>query len=278
VLALPADLVHADLIEIVQPAGIELIGTHTGDDPPDRVPVDPEHPLVSGVRTPRDLTELRDWLPDVHAELIDVLRRLERHYGDMQDVEFTVEEGRLYLLQTRVAKRPAQAAVRFAVDAVAEGLLTREQALLTIDAAALDALLHPSFAPNAPFDVFTTGVAASPGAAKGEIVFSAEEAVAWAERGHRVILVRPFTEADDIHGFFAADGILTAEGGKASHAALVARGMGKPASREPPACTSTSSAANCASATGYCVATTASRSTAPPDGYRPTTSPSPNLR
>jgi pyruvate,orthophosphate dikinase len=178
-------------------------------------------------RTPR-LAELRDWLPDVHAELMDVLHTLERHYSDMQDVEFTVEEGRLFLLQTRVAKRPAQAAVRFAVDAVSEGLLSREQAMLTIDAAALDALLHPSFAPEAAFEVLTTGVAASPGAAKGEIVFSAEEAVAWAERGHRVILVRPFTEADDIHGFFAADGILTAEGGKASHAALVARGMGKP--------------------------------------------------
>jgi pyruvate,orthophosphate dikinase len=184
--------------------------------------------VVSGARTPHDLTELREWLPAVHAELMAVLRTLERHYGDMQDVEFTVEDGRLYLLQTRVAKRPAQAAVRFAVDAVGEGLLTREQALLTIDAASLDALLHPTFAPDAHFDVLTTGVAASPGAAKGEIVFSAEEAVAWAERGHQVILVRPFTDADDVHGFFAAAGILTAEGGKASHAALVARGMGKP--------------------------------------------------
>jgi pyruvate,orthophosphate dikinase len=131
-------------------------------------------------------------------------------------------------LQTRVAKRPAQAAVRFAVDAVGEGLLSREQAFMTIDAASLDALLHPTFAFDAHFEVLTTGVAASPGAAKGEIVFSAEEAVAWAERGHHVVLVRPFTDADDIHGFFAAVGILTAEGGKASHAALVARGMGKP--------------------------------------------------
>jgi pyruvate,orthophosphate dikinase len=184
--------------------------------------------VVSGARTPYDLADLRNWLPAVHAELMEVLCRLERHYGDMQDVEFTVEEGRLYLLQTRVAKRPAQAAVRFAVDAVGEGLLSRERALLTIDPASLDALLHPTFAPDARFDVLTTGVAASPGAAKGEIVFSAEEAVAWSERGHRVILVRPFTDADDVHGFFAAAGILTAEGGKASHAALVARGMGKP--------------------------------------------------
>jgi pyruvate,orthophosphate dikinase len=184
--------------------------------------------VVSGVRTPRDIRELRDWLPAVHGELMAVLTTLERHYGDMQDVEFTVEEGRLFLLQTRVAKRPAQAAVRFAVDAVAEGLLSRAEALLTIDAAGLDALMHPSFAPGLQFSLLTTGVAASPGAAKGQIVFSAEDAVEWAERGHRVVLVRPFTEADDVHGFFAAQGILTAEGGKASHAALVARGMGKP--------------------------------------------------
>jgi pyruvate,orthophosphate dikinase len=180
------------------------------------------------VRTPRDIRELRDWLPAVHGELMTILSTLERHYRDMQDVEFTVEEGRLFLLQTRTTKRPAQAAVRFAVDAVAEGLLTREQALLTIDAAGLDALMHPSFAPGQQFSLLTTGVAASPGAAKGQIVFSAEDAVEWAERGHRVVLVRPFTEADDVHGFFAAHGILTAEGGKASHAALVARGMGKP--------------------------------------------------
>ena len=184
--------------------------------------------VVSGVRTPRDIRELREWLPEVHEELMGVLRTLERHYGNMQDVEFTVEEGRLFLLQTRVAKRPAQAAVRFAVDAVAKGLLSHEEALLTIDAAGLDALMHPSFAPGQEFSVLTTGVAASPGAAKGQIVFSAEDAVDWAERGHRVVLVRPFTEADDVHGFFAAQGILTAEGGKASHAALVARGMGKP--------------------------------------------------
>jgi pyruvate,orthophosphate dikinase len=127
-----------------------------------------------------------------------------------------------------VAKRPAQAAVRFAVDAVQEGLLSREQALLTIDAGGLVALLHPSFAPDEDFDVIATGVAASPGAAKGRIVFTAEDAVEWAQRGRRVILVRQYTEADDVHGFFAAEGILTAEGGKASHAALVARGMGKP--------------------------------------------------
>jgi pyruvate,orthophosphate dikinase len=185
--------------------------------------------VVSGVRTPRDIAELRDWLPDVHEQLSEILTTLERHYGDMQDTEFTVQEGRLYMLQTRNAKRPAQAAVRFAVDAVAEGLLDRERAIETIDPATLDALLHPTFDPSADFTVLARGVAASPGAAKGEIVLSAQEAVAAAEEGREVILVRSFTEADDVAGFHAARGILTSEGGKASHAALVARGMGRPA-------------------------------------------------
>src|SRR3712207_646020 len=117
--------------------------------------------VVSGVRTPRDLAELDAWLPGIRGELVDILRMLERHYGDVQDTEFTVEEGRLYLLQTRSAKRPAQAAVRFAVDAVAEGLLTREQAVATIDARTLDALLHPTIDPAAGFRVLTRGVAAS---------------------------------------------------------------------------------------------------------------------
>ena len=184
--------------------------------------------VVSGVRTPRDLAEMRELLPEAHAELLAILRRLEAHYGDMQDTEFTVEEGRLYMLQTRSAKRPAQAAVRFAVDAAEEGLLTREDALLTIDAGALEALLHPTFAPDAQYDVLARGVAASPGAAKGAIVFTAAEAVEADGAGRDVILVRPFTEADDVAGFHAARGILTSEGGKASHAALVARGMGKP--------------------------------------------------
>ena len=185
--------------------------------------------VVSGVRTPRDIGEMQPWLPDVHVQLMEILRTLEAHYKDMQDTEFTVEEGRLYMLQTRNAKRPAQAAVRFAVDAVAEGLLTREEAVATIDAGALDALLHPTFDPKAEFDVLTRGVAASPGAAKGQVVFSAADAVRAAEDGRAVILVRPFTDADDVSGFHAAKGILTSEGGKASHAALVARGMGRPA-------------------------------------------------
>ncbi len=185
--------------------------------------------VVSGVRTPRPLHELADEMPEVHAELLRILRTLEAHYGDMQDCEFTIERGRLYMLQTRSAKRPAQAAVRFAVDAVDEGMLTPERALATIDSGTLDALLHPTFDPAAPFNVLARGVAASPGAAKGEVVFTATEAVAAAAQGRDVILTRPFTEADDVAGFHAARGILTCEGGKASHAALVARGMGRPA-------------------------------------------------
>ena len=185
--------------------------------------------VVSGVRTPLDLSELGDWMPAVHEQLQEILRNLERQYKDMQDTEFTVEEGRLYMLQTRSAVRPAQAAVRFVVDAVQEGLMTAAEAIATIDADALEALLHPTFAPDARFDSIAVGVAASPGAAKGEIVFTAPDAVEAAEEGRAVILVRPFTEADDVAGFHAAKGILTSEGGKASHAALVARGMGRPA-------------------------------------------------
>jgi len=184
--------------------------------------------VVSGARTPRDLSEMRDALPEAHAELMEILRTLEGHYGDMQDTEFTVEEGQLFMLQTRSAKRPAQAAVRFAVESVGEGLLTREQALDTIDADSLDALLHPTFDRDADYEVLARGVNASPGAAKGAIVFTAPDAVRAAEEGRDVVLVRPFTEADDVAGFFAARGILTSEGGKASHAALVARGMGRP--------------------------------------------------
>ncbi len=185
--------------------------------------------VVSGVRTPRDLSELRDVMPKAHEQLMDVLRTLEGHYKDMQDTEFTVEEGHLWMLQTRNAKRPAQAAVRFAVDAQSEGLLSKEEAIRTIDTGALDALLHPTFDRGHGYNVLAEGVAASPGAAVGELVFSAPDAVTAAAEGRSVILARPFTEADDVAGFHAAKGILTSEGGKASHAALVARGMGVPA-------------------------------------------------
>jgi pyruvate,orthophosphate dikinase len=185
--------------------------------------------VVSGVRNTLDISELARVMPEAHEQLMEILRELERHYGDMQDTEFTVEEGQLYMLQTRNAKRPAQAAVRFAVDAVEEGLLEREQAIATIDPETLDALLHPTFDPRAEYNVLASGVAASPGAASGEVVFTAADAVQAAADGRDVILARPFTEADDVAGFHAAKGILTSEGGKASHAALVARGMGVPA-------------------------------------------------
>ncbi|MGH2899485.1 MAG: pyruvate, phosphate dikinase, partial [Solirubrobacteraceae bacterium] len=185
--------------------------------------------VVSGVRNTQDIADLRDVMPASHETLMEILRTLEAHYKDMQDTEFTIEEGRLYMLQTRSAKRPAQAAVRFACDVVEEGLLTKAEAISTIDCEKLDALLHPTFDPDVDYAVLAKGVAASPGAAKGEIVFSAQDAVDAEAAGRDVILVRPFTEADDVAGFHAARGILTAEGGKASHAALVARGMCRPA-------------------------------------------------
>ncbi len=185
--------------------------------------------VVSGVRNTQDIADLRDVMPESHATLMEILRTLEAHYKDMQDTEFTIEEGRLYMLQTRNAKRPSQAAVRFACDVVDEGLLTKAEAIATIDCEKLEALLHPTFDPTVEYAILAKGVAASPGAAKGEIVFSAPDAIAAAAEGRDVILVRPFTEAEDVGGFDAARGILTAEGGKASHAALVARGMGRPA-------------------------------------------------
>jgi pyruvate,orthophosphate dikinase len=185
--------------------------------------------VVSGTRNTKDIAELADLMPEAHAELIEILRTLERHYRDMQDTEFTIEEGQLFMLQTRSAKRPAAAALRFACDAVDEELLSEAEALATLDASALEALLHPTFDPSAEYDVLARGVGASPGAGQGAVVFTAEDAVREAGAGRDVVLVRPFTEADDVAGFHAARAILTSEGGKASHAALVARGMGRPA-------------------------------------------------
>ena len=161
---------------------------------------------------------------------MEILRTLESHYKDMQDTEFTVEEGQLYMLQTRNAKRPAQAAVRFACDAVDEGLLTKEEAIATIDPSSLDALLHPTFDPKAEFEVLATGRQRLAGRGQGrDRLHRRRGGRRPAQDGRDVILVRPFTEADDVAGFHAAKGILTSEGGKASHAALVARGMGRPA-------------------------------------------------
>ena len=187
--------------------------------------------VVSGVRTPRDLSELRDWMPEAHAQLLEILRTLERHYGDMQDTEFTIEEGRLYMLQTRNAKRPAQAAVRFAVDAVDEGLLTRARRRSRRSTPrSLDALLHPTFDPDARLRGRRARRRRLAGRGQGrDRVHRAGGGRRRRGRARDVILVRPFTEADDVAGFHAAKGILTSEGGKASHAALVARGMGRPA-------------------------------------------------
>jgi pyruvate, orthophosphate dikinase len=184
--------------------------------------------VVSGVRNTLGLADLRRIMPDAHKQLMSILRKLERHYKDMQDVEFTIEEGRLYMLQTRSAKRPAQAAVRIAVEMVEERLITKRDALRLVEAGSLETLLRPSFDPKFRYKPFAVGVAASPGAAKGAIVFTAADAIRSAEAGKEVILVREFTEADDVGGFHAARGILTSRGGKASHAALVARDMGKP--------------------------------------------------
>ena len=181
------------------------------------------------MRNTRDLSELAELLPDVHAQLIDILRTLERHYRDMQDIEFTIEDGTLYMLQTRNAKRPAQAAVRVAVDMVDEGVLTpRGGAAAHRRGQARGAAASRRSTPSYSYEPLARGVPASPGAAKGSIVFTASEAVEQADDGKEVILVRPFTEAEDVAGFHAARGILTSEGGKASHAALVARGMGRP--------------------------------------------------
>ena len=171
---------------------------------------------------------MRGLFPAAFAELERTVDRLERHYRDVQDIEFTVEQGRLYLLQTRSAKRTAAAAVRAAVAMVGEGLLDRDDAIARIDPAQIDHLLHPMIDPGATYDVAARGLAASPGAASGRVVFDADTAEARAREGEDVILVRWETSPDDIHGLIAAKGILTAHGGIASHAALVARGMGKP--------------------------------------------------
>ena len=183
--------------------------------------------VVAGVRTPRPIAELEAVLPEACAQLREITARLERHYRDMQDFEFTIQEGKLFLLQTRTAKRSAQAAVRIAVEMENEGLITREEALLRVEPASLDQLLHPRLDPKAKLRVIAKGIAASPGAAVGIAVFDADVA---ATRGKKepVILVRKETTPDDIHGMDAAQGILTATGGSTSHAAVVARGMGKP--------------------------------------------------
>ncbi len=196
--------------------------------------------VVAGIRTPQPLTRvaqndagdtvlsMQEAMPGVFAQFQDVVGRLERHYRDMQDIEFTVERGRLFMLQTRNGKRTARAALKIAVDMAAEGVITREEAILRIEPTSLDQLMHPTIDPQADRDVIATGLPASPGAATGTIVFTAEAAVRAATSGDSVILVRDETSPEDIRGMDAARGIVTARGGMTSHAAVVARGMGRP--------------------------------------------------
>ncbi|WP_369025270.1 pyruvate, phosphate dikinase [Qipengyuania sp. RANM35] len=196
--------------------------------------------VVAGIRTPQYLTKaareaanakplsMEEAMPEAYAELARVFDLLERHYRDMQDIEFTVQQGKLWMLQTRSGKRTAKAALKMAVEMVGEGLVDEKTAILRVDPMALDQLLHPTLDPNAPRDVLTSGLPASPGAASGKIVLDADTAEVWANRGEKVILVRVETSPEDIHGMHAAVGILTARGGMTSHAAVVARGMGRP--------------------------------------------------
>jgi pyruvate, orthophosphate dikinase len=184
--------------------------------------------VVAGIRTPEPIERMNELLPEAYAQLLATIRRLEEHYRDMQDIEFTVEEGTLYLLQTRTAKRTAAAALRAAVEMVDEGLISKEEAVARIDPAQLDQLLHPMIDPTAEVQVVAKGLNASPGAASGAIVFDADTAEARGKEGESVILVRWETTPDDFHGMVQAAGILTAHGGLTSHAAVVARGMGTP--------------------------------------------------
>src|SRR5436305_7463104 len=196
--------------------------------------------VVAGIRTPQEITEaaraeagsdkpsMERALPQAFKELTRIYGVLERHYRDMQDLEFTVEQGKLWMLQTRAGKRTAKAALKIAVDLASEGLISRKEAIARIEPAALDQLLHPTIDPKAERQVIATGLPASPGAASGEIVFSADEAETLKAKDKRVILVRVETSPEDIHGMHAAEGILTTRGGMTSHAAVVARGMGKP--------------------------------------------------
>ena len=184
--------------------------------------------VVAGIRTPKTIEELKDIMPHAYDEFVAICDRLEGHYRDMQDMEFTIERGELFMLQTRNGKRTAAAALKIAVDLVEEGLITKEQAVLQVDPKQLDALLHPTFDPAAIKAAVPVGSAlpASPGAATGKVVFTAEDAVEWTNRGQKVILVRLETSPEDIEGMHVSQGILTARGGMTSHAAVVARGMG----------------------------------------------------
>ncbi|MBU4561780.1 pyruvate, phosphate dikinase [bacterium] len=183
--------------------------------------------VVAGIRTPLPLSNLKNDLPEVYEELIKIVTLLEKHYRDVQDYEFTIEKGKLYLLQTRTGKRTAQAALKIAVDMVEEGIISKEEAILRIEPNQLNQLLHRRIDPKAKVEVIAKGLPASPGAAYGKVVFTADEAEELGKEGERVILVRTETTPDDIHGMVEAQGVLTSRGGMTSHAAVVARGMGK---------------------------------------------------
>jgi len=184
--------------------------------------------VVAGIRTPKSLEELKDEMPDLYEQLTGVMDKLEKHYRDMQDIEFTIEQHKLYMLQTRTGKRTAASALKVAVDMVDEGLIDKQEAVLRVQPEQLDQLLHPRLDPEASYDVIARGLPASPGAAVGEVVFDADTAEVRGSRGEKVILVRWETTPDDIHGIIEAQGVLTSHGGMTSHAAVVARGMGKP--------------------------------------------------
>ncbi len=185
--------------------------------------------VVAGIRVTEPLDALGTKFPECHQQLLEIMATLENHYRDMCDIEFTIEQGKLYMLQTRVGKRTAAAALRMAAEMVEEGLIDPKEAVLRVQPAQLDQLLHPQFDPKATFEPIAKGLNASPGAAVGAVYFTADDAEAHAEAGEKVILVRPETSPDDLHGMIAAEGILTSRGGLVSHAAVVARGMGKPA-------------------------------------------------
>ncbi|MBH5318308.1 pyruvate, phosphate dikinase [Paenibacillus sp. GSMTC-2017] len=184
--------------------------------------------VVAGVRTPLPIAQLKQEMPEIYVQLAETAARLEAHYRDMQDIEFTVEKGTLFILQTRNGKRTAQAAVTLAVNFAKEGILTREEALSRIEVEHLDKLLHRAIDEDAELDVLAVGLPASPGAATGQVVFDADKAEEWAREGKKVVLVSMETSPEDIHGVIAAEGVLTSRGGMTSHAAVVARGMGKP--------------------------------------------------
>ncbi|HET9771290.1 MAG TPA: pyruvate, phosphate dikinase, partial [Acidimicrobiia bacterium] len=185
--------------------------------------------VVAGIRVTEPLDAMAGRFGDCHAQLLENMAILENHYRDMCDIEFTIERGTLYMLQTRVGKRTAAAALRMAAEMVEEGLIEPKEAVLRVQPAQLDQLLHPQFDPKAKFEAIAKGLNASPGAAVGAVYFTADDAEQHAQAGERVILVRPETSPDDLHGMIAAEGILTSRGGLVSHAAVVARGMGKPA-------------------------------------------------